>query len=300
MPKELTQKDLSTRRLRSCVTAFPQAETGEHNPKCCRFPKPCSPYGTIEAYQAGNLTERDIEPPESAPVRFERATTPEMERPLMSRQPVYQAEQKVLRQHRVGHSFVSSMTEEVDKLAQLERGKQVHRLEAYVLQEHLADDIYVDSTKYTTPATWWDHFKETFQTSWWLGWLVKRRPAKYDHHVVHCGVQVERYASYPEADVAVPQLGRPVPFENVRRLTEGEIEDMELQKTLQAKRDEIDSEENMWVFLLIPETIDELVEHTGLPREHFQAMYDYDQDFGLNSKIYLIPEGVGYRYFNKE
>jgi len=297
MPKELTQKDLSTRRLRSCVMAFPNAETGEHNPRCCRFPKPCSPYGTVEAYQAGNLTERDIEPPESAPVRFERADKPESDAPIPRRRDdVFQAEQKTLRQYRVGHSFRSKMHTEVD--LDLERDEQIHRLESFVLQEHLADDIYIDAHPYTTPKTWWDMFKLTFAATWWLGWLVKRRPAQFERHVVKSAVKVERYASYPEANIDVPQLGRPIPFESVRRLTEEEIEDAELQKFLE--KQDAEREENMWVFLLIPETLDDLAEYTGLPKEHFESMYRYDQEFGLNSKIYLIPEGVGYRYYNKE
>lgn len=30
------------RRLRTCVEAWPEAETGAYNPRCCRFPKSCS------------------------------------------------------------------------------------------------------------------------------------------------------------------------------------------------------------------------------------------------------------------
>ena len=29
-------------RLRACVEAWPEAEEGEYNPACCRFPKSCS------------------------------------------------------------------------------------------------------------------------------------------------------------------------------------------------------------------------------------------------------------------
>jgi hypothetical protein len=292
MAQELTEKDLRTRRLKSCVQSFHNAETGENNPRCCRFPKNCSPYATIEAYQAGNISENDLEPAESAPVRFEPATTAQSNAPIPRRRDdVFQAEQKMLRQYRVGHSFRSMMHTDVD--LDVDRGQQVHRLESFVLQEHLADDVYIDMHPYTVPKTWWDMFKLTFASTWWLGWLVKRRPAQFDRHVVKSAVKVERYASYPEADVAIPQLGRPLPFESVRRLTKEEIEDFELQKLLE--KQDAEREENMWVFSLIPETFEDLAEYTGLPKEHFEATYRYDQEFGLNSKIYLIPEGVGYR-----
>src|SRR5688572_8120434 len=31
-----------TRRLKTCVEAWPECETGQYNPHCCRFPKSCS------------------------------------------------------------------------------------------------------------------------------------------------------------------------------------------------------------------------------------------------------------------
>lgn len=58
---DITEQDLETRRLRTCVENWPEAESGEYNPACCRFPKSCSPHGYIEAVKAGNLTEKDLE-----------------------------------------------------------------------------------------------------------------------------------------------------------------------------------------------------------------------------------------------
>jgi len=292
--KELTPKDLSTRRLRSCVMAFPRAETGEHNPRCCRFPKPCNPYGTVEAYQAGNIAERDLESPENAPVRFERQTSPVGDTPIPRRrdESVYQAEQKKLRQMRVGSSFVSSMREEVDPYVQLEKDRQVHRLEAMVLQEHLADDHYEEILVVTQPKTWWDHFKIDHLDSWWGRWLNTHFPSEYnsENHLVR--VKIERYASYPEADVAVPQLGRPIPFETLKRLTPEEVEDQEIQKQLEEEAE--DKKQLITVYSLVPETFDDLAEETGLDRNWFESAYKYDQDFDLQSKIYIIPENFGY------
>ncbi len=54
---------LPTRRLRSCVEAWPDAETGAYDPRCCRFPKSCS----AAIYDEGRVTDEDLEP--SAPGR---------------------------------------------------------------------------------------------------------------------------------------------------------------------------------------------------------------------------------------
>ena len=58
----LTENDIRERRLKSCVDQWPECNSGEYNPACCRFPKSCSPHGYIEAVLAGNLTEDDLEP----------------------------------------------------------------------------------------------------------------------------------------------------------------------------------------------------------------------------------------------
>lgn len=58
IPSEL---DLSTRRLKSCIEKWPDAEIGQYNPACCRFPKNCNPFGRIEAVEAGNLREEHLE-----------------------------------------------------------------------------------------------------------------------------------------------------------------------------------------------------------------------------------------------
>lgn len=53
---------LAGRRSRACIEKWPDAEDGDYNPYCCRFPKPCSPYPHPEAIAAGNVTEADVEP----------------------------------------------------------------------------------------------------------------------------------------------------------------------------------------------------------------------------------------------
>jgi hypothetical protein len=51
------------RRLAACVEAWPEAEEGMYDPRCCRFPKSCSPYPYPEQVAAGNV---ELEP--AAPV----------------------------------------------------------------------------------------------------------------------------------------------------------------------------------------------------------------------------------------
>lgn len=51
-----------SRRLRACVEAFPEAGDDRYDPRCCRFPKVCSPYPYQEAIDAGVVTDADLEP----------------------------------------------------------------------------------------------------------------------------------------------------------------------------------------------------------------------------------------------
>lgn len=46
------------RRLAHCVEAWPDAETGGYDPKCCRFPKSCS----ATVYDADRVDPADLEP----------------------------------------------------------------------------------------------------------------------------------------------------------------------------------------------------------------------------------------------
>lgn len=49
---------MAERRLRDCVERWPEAETGEYNPSCCRFPKSCS----ASIYSEEHTTEADRTP----------------------------------------------------------------------------------------------------------------------------------------------------------------------------------------------------------------------------------------------
>lgn len=47
-----------TRRLRSCVQQWPDAYSGGHDPRCCRFPKSCS----ATVYDPDMFTPEELEP----------------------------------------------------------------------------------------------------------------------------------------------------------------------------------------------------------------------------------------------
>lgn len=122
---------------------------------------------------------------------------------------------KVLRQLRVGETFRSSMSCEIDEEVELEYGRRVHSLEAFVLAEKLAADRYSEFVEFRTPKTTWQMFKHMHATSRWFVWFVRRRPVEFKKTHIELMVEVKRYVSYPEADVAIHNLGRPVIWEHV-------------------------------------------------------------------------------------
>ncbi len=46
------------RRLKECVERWPDAQTCDYDPRCCRFPKSCS----ATVYDDEHVTEDDLEP----------------------------------------------------------------------------------------------------------------------------------------------------------------------------------------------------------------------------------------------
>lgn len=88
-----------------------------------------------------------------------------------------------------------------------------HMVETRVLAEHLASDTYEKSLYFSYPATTWQMFKNTHAESWWLGWLVRRRPVKMHEVEKTAVVHVDRYLKYPAAEDVKPfspRLGPPV------------------------------------------------------------------------------------------
>lgn len=107
------------------------------------------------------------------------------------------------------------MSKDVDNLDAMMRDQLVYRLEAMVLSDTIARDTYTGRRVSRWPATTWQMFKHTNEGTWWLGWLVRRRPVRMaeDKHTVE--VNVERCVLYPEANMVPESFGRPVIYEQV-------------------------------------------------------------------------------------
>jgi hypothetical protein len=128
---------------------------------------------------------------------------------------------------KVGATIRSTARLEVVRMDSL-YAELAHRLEAYVLAEKLVGDTYKTTVEKTVafdlpverPASWWQHFKLQH-----LPTISKRWPVRYHRDTIHVEkwltlpveMTFERYATYPMADIAVPddRFGAPVIFERV-------------------------------------------------------------------------------------
>lgn len=90
------------------------------------------------------------------------------------------------------------------------------RLRAWVLKYKLPGHTVNKrlTVHWEVPATWWDHFKADHADSWWLGWLVRWRPAQMQQRCrsVRFRAAWEDMALYPWQTFAPSHrnLGRPV------------------------------------------------------------------------------------------
>lgn len=89
------------------------------------------------------------------------------------------------------------------------------KMSAYVLAEKLAQDHYTKARLFPFPSSPWQFFKERHKHSWWLGWLVDRRPVHYVQHSMEVTVNVDRYLAYPQATILDPKFGRAIQHEVV-------------------------------------------------------------------------------------
>lgn len=94
-------------------------------------------------------------------------------------------------------------------------GDLVVQLESFVLQDKLPpkaleEVFYIEGSRY--PVTWWDHFKVTKleQGRWYWRWLGKLKEPQLERETFTRNVRVnlERWVSYPEAQVVGPEFGK--------------------------------------------------------------------------------------------
>ncbi len=91
----------------------------------------------------------------------------------------------------------------------------VSKVVVKVLTAQLPPERVEESTlvEFRRPATWWEHFKETYQDRWWLRRLVLRWPVRWEREqrVVRVVVDMTRVLAFPKADIRPPAaFGPPV------------------------------------------------------------------------------------------
>lgn len=85
------------------------------------------------------------------------------------------------------------------------------KLKAYVLTHQLAEHSVSRRRTVSWPASPWQHFKRRHAESWWLRWLVARRPVRLQHETVDFQEAWTELAAYPWQThlPPFPELGRP-------------------------------------------------------------------------------------------
>ena len=109
-------------------------------------------------------------------------------------------------------NIAESVEVDITSTDRLARGFAAH-LTTFVLTEKLLSDSQDVSWDLSSPTTSWQFFKREHENSWWLGWLVRRRPVKveWETHTEH--FTFERYAMFPHSAISHPYMGEPVIFE---------------------------------------------------------------------------------------
>jgi hypothetical protein len=118
-------------------------------------------------------------------------------------------------QEHVGAEMLHSM--QIEAVEEKVWGGMIYRLKASVLAEKLPSEKFERSETFTLdfPASSWQHFKQEHSESWWLRWLVQRRPVRLQglEQTATLTVDLERYRTFPLCNYVFPkELG---PFVNV-------------------------------------------------------------------------------------
>lgn len=135
----------------------------------------------------------------------------------MSETPHQVAEKVVLERRRLSKTFyVSHMMRAEPYLLYDDLAAEMIRVESEVLAERVVSDTQTVAGTVEFPESPWQFFKARHADSWWLRWLVRRRPVRYAKHLHEATVYLTRYATYPSATL-LPQdtFGEPVLWDNV-------------------------------------------------------------------------------------
>ena len=92
------------------------------------------------------------------------------------------------------------------------------RIEKLCAVDLVAADHEVVEFRWPYPTSTWQTFKDNHNDSWWLRWLVRRRPVQWRHETQTKVVLINRYLGYPDAVIQSVKLGKPFIFEDVKVL----------------------------------------------------------------------------------
>lgn len=130
--------------------------------------------------------------------------------------PMPEVKQLVLDRERIGtYRIISRYVLENAEFKAVERAAEdmLVELVSEVLTERVVNES--QGIGYEVPASWWQHFKDTYRNTWWLRRLVKRRPVVWSSYTKTVTFNAKRL--YPNADVPkqITPLGRPIIYETV-------------------------------------------------------------------------------------
>lgn len=100
-------------------------------------------------------------------------------------------------------------------------GSLVTQLSVTLQAQRLADQTVTESKTVTlaAPASTWQMFKSRHASSWWCGWLVRRRPVRTSNieKTVTLTARWEGFATFPDSSLVIrdARLGGPVYFSRV-------------------------------------------------------------------------------------
>lgn len=95
------------------------------------------------------------------------------------------------------------------------------RIDSHVLAHRYATGTerhLIATDTFSSPASPWQHFKANHEHSWWLGWLVRRRPPVMttQYRRYEATVTIGRHVTFPECGYQFPDVfGRPVVVDTV-------------------------------------------------------------------------------------
>jgi hypothetical protein len=93
----------------------------------------------------------------------------------------------------------------------------VSHFRSEVLAHTFSTETAEKQVRFQVPASWWQAFKATYALTWWLSWLVDRRPVRYRTEAKTAHFRVATQAIFPDATVRYPkELGNPVVIRRVQ------------------------------------------------------------------------------------